>query len=364
MILIVPVYAADIPQMIDSYGIDTHITDNELSVVRDTIISDFNTDAVIKAMMSGEEIPGIKGLPNKVIDIFFGELKTALKGALIILSIMIICSFVTTMKSSFMSSEVSSVTDAVCVTSSAMVAAVILKQLISVGVASVAGGTAFVKSLTPAMVILLFASGNALSAGALEFWLFFLIEAMVYVVEYIFIPMVCCYIALCAADSIFDGIRLSKIADLFKSFLSFSLGFMLTLFTGVITISQLIRSVGDAATSKAVKFTVSSAVPVVGKIISDAADLVISFSYLIKSAFGVFGIISVILIFLIPVIKIGVQMIVFRIIAALSDTLGNEKLTRLLSGFASGITYIFSINICVCVFMVLSLGLVVMTGVR
>lgn len=363
-IIIIPVSASDVTEVLDEFNIDTGEIDGELYSVREDILSDFSADTVISAMLEGEDIPGTSGLWGKITDLFLGELKTALKGSLIILGILIICSLITVMKGSVAGGEVSQVTDAVCVIAATLVVSAILKQLITAGLSSVASGVSFIKSLTPAMVVLLFTSGNTISAGALEFWIFFLLEAMAHAVEYVFIPLVCCYLALSAADAIFEGVKLSKVADLFKTFLGFSLGFMLTVFTGFITINQIVRSVGDAATSKAVKFTVSSAVPVVGKIISDAADLVISFSYVIKSAFGVFGIIAVALIFLIPIIKIGTQMVVFRIIAALSDTLGNSKLTKLLSSFATAITYVFSINICVCVFMVISLGLIVMSGVK
>ncbi|MBR2743311.1 MAG: stage III sporulation protein AE [Clostridia bacterium] len=355
--------AADIGAL-DGFGIDARAADNELYGVRAALFPEFGAEAVTGAIVGGSGLEGIRNIPNRVADIFFGELKSALKGALLILGVMILCSVITVFGGSFAAGEVSQTADAVCALSASLVMISVLKDVIATGMSAVSGGVSFVKALTPAMVILLFTGGEAASAGTLEFWLFFLIEAMSHAVEYVFIPLICCRLALSSADAVFDGVKLSGLCNLISGFLNFSLGLMLTVFTGFITLNRVVASIGDAAAGRTVKFTVSNAVPVVGKIISDAADLVISYSHIIKSAFGVFGIIGVVLIFLIPLIKIGAQLVVFKITAALSETLGNERLTKLLNGFAAAISYIFSLNVCVCVFMVISIGLTVSVGAK
>ena len=366
MLLTISVHAGayDITDAFDDFDIDARAADSALYDVRADLLPDYTLNNVTDAMINGREIDVIKGMPEKISSLLLSEFKASLKDAVFILAVIIVCSVVTAVKGSFAENEISKTADAVCVVSAALTLVLILKELIGICIKTVANGVLFIKALTPAIVILMFSSGDHVSAGSLEFWLFFLLEVMSHVIEYIFIPLVCARLSLSAADSIFDGIRLKGLSELIGSVLNFSLGLMLTVFTGFITINRVAASVGDAAAGKTVKFTVSNAVPIVGKIISDSADLVISFSHVIKTAFGVFGIIGVVLIFLAPVVRIGARLLVLKLTAALSETLGNTRLTGLLSSFASAATYIFSINICVCVFMVVSLGLTVVMGAK
>ena len=363
IILSVHAGAAGVADAFDAMNIDARGADAALYEAGGMIIPDISSRDVVGALISGTELPGADEVFQKLYDLAFGELRAALKGAAAMLAVIILCSIVTAAGSSFASGEVSRTADAVCVVSGALTMTLVLKDMISVCIDTVSGGVSFIKALTPTMVLLMFTGGDAVGAGTLEFRLFFIIEAMAQAVEYFFIPLVCCRLALCAADAVFDGIKLSGLAGLIKSALNFSLGLMLTVFTGFITINRIAASVGDAA-GKTVRFTVSNAVPVVGKIISDSADLVITYSHVIKSAFGVFGMTGVILIFLSPLIRIGARLLIFRLAAALSETLGSPRLCALFGGFAEAVTYIFSISVCVCVFLIITLGLTTWAGAK
>lgn len=344
--------------------IDTSKIDSTLYDTTKDLNIDFRAENVIINLLSGKGIDFNKGFFENLSDLFFLEIRNALKGAVLIFSIIIICSLISVLQTSFAQSEVSNIANSICIVSSSFVVVSILKQLVSVGIGSINSSIVFIKSLGPAMALLLFASGQPIASGSFAMWLFLLVEGMVSLISYVFIPLLYCYLAISIADSIFSNISMKKVADLIKGFISFGLGLMLTVFTSVISIQSIAQNIGDMTANKAVKYTISSAVPVVGKIISDAADVVISFSHILKNAFGLFGIICVILIFLIPIIKIGVQIIVFKVINALAHTLGNSQISNLLECFCSTIMLIFSISISVCIFIIISLGLIVISGVK
>ena len=83
-------------------------------------------------------------------------------------------------------------------------------------------------------------------------------------------------------------------------------------------------------TSKTAKAIVSTAVPVVGKILGDAVDTVIGCGIILKNAIGLVGIIIIIGICVIPIIKLLVLTISYKLIASLSQPIADNKITELL----------------------------------
>lgn len=83
-------------------------------------------------------------------------------------------------------------------------------------------------------------------------------------------------------------------------------------------------------TAKTTKAVVSSAIPVVGKILGDAVDTVLGCGIILKNAVGLVGIIIVIGICIVPIIKLGVITLVYKLIAGISQPIADEKITGLL----------------------------------
>ena len=82
---------------------------------------------------------------------------------------------------------------------------------------------------------------------------------------------------------------------------------MMYLFTGFMAVSGLLSGHVDATALKAAKVTVSGMVPVVGGIISDAAETVLYSAGLLKGAVGTFGMLAVFAVFASPFLKMGLH---------------------------------------------------------
>lgn len=82
---------------------------------------------------------------------------------------------------------------------------------------------------------------------------------------------------------------LKRIAGTLKWVVTSVLTVVLLVFVGYLTVSGVIAALPDAVTVKAAKFTMSSLVPVVGGILSDAAETVLAGARILKNAVGVFG---------------------------------------------------------------------------
>lgn len=86
----------------------------------------------------------------------------------------------------------------------------------------------------------------------------------------------------------------------------------------------------DGITAKTAKTVVSSAVPVVGKILGDAVDTVLGCGVVLKNAVGIVGVIIVVGICIIPIIKLAILLIAYKLLATVSQPIADNKIVSLL----------------------------------
>lgn len=75
---------------------------------------------------------------------------------------------------------------------------------------------------------------------------------------------------------------------------------------------------------------VSSAIPVVGKILGDAVDTVLGCGIILKNAIGLVGVIIIIGICIMPIIKLATLTITYKLLASATQPIADEKITNLL----------------------------------
>ena len=92
----------------------------------------------------------------------------------------------------------------------------------------------------------------------------------------------------------------------------------------------------DAATVKAAKFTISNLVPVVGGVISDTAETLLAGASVLRNAAGVFGMLAVLGICVVPFLNLGVHYLMYKCTAALAATAsGNGRITGLIESLGA-----------------------------
>ena len=114
----------------------------------------------------------------------------------------------------------------------------------------------------------------------------------------------------------FEGLK--RVASAIKWAVTAALCAILLIFVGYLTVSGAVAGTADAAAVKAAKFAMSSVVPVVGGILSDAAETVLAGAGILKNVVGVFGMLVVLGICLVPFLQLGIHYLAYKFTAALS----------------------------------------------
>ena len=232
-------------------------------------------------------------------------------------------------------------------------------QVITMIKESVQNLVGFIDMLIPILLTLIITTGNIVSAGMLQPILLFIITFIGNFINNIILPLVLVSTALGIVSKISDRIQIDKLSKFFKSSVVWILGVVLTLFVGVVSLEGNLSSSVDGVTAKTAKAAVSSFIPVVGKILSDAVDTVIGCSSILKNAIGIIGVVVVIGICIAPIIKLTILMAVYYLGAALCQPIADSKIISLLEQMGDTFKILLAILCSVSVMLIIGITLVI-----
>lgn len=210
------------------------------------------------------------------------------------------------------------------------------------------------KLLFPVMTAALAAQGGVTSSAALYAGTAAFDMVLSSLISNFFLPMVYLFLALAAANAATGEEILKKLQDMVKNFLSWCLKILLTVYTTYMSITGVVSGTTDAVTLKATKVTISSVVPVVGGILSDASEAVLVGAGLMKNAAGVYGILAVLAIFLEPFLRIGAHYLVLKATSALCFVFGTKEMSGLIEDFSSAMGLILAMTGSACLILLIS----------
>ena len=98
------------------------------------------------------------------------------------------------------------------------------------------------------------------------------------------------------------------------------------------------------AAVKAAQTAVSGAVPVVGSILAESAEMVLSAAHSLRAAIGAAGVLGVLLACLAPLVRLSVQFLLYRAAAFVSAVSGVKPLERLLEQLGDAFTLVLGMT--------------------
>ena len=191
------------------------------------------------------------------------------------------------------------------------------------------------KALLPTLAAAVAASGGIVSASARQVATVFFSNLLLTLIRNVLLPLVYFYVASAAAGAMLPGEPLKRIAAGIKKVVTWALTGSLVLFTGYLTLTGAASTSADALVLQMTRSVISTAVPVVGGIISQASGSVLSGAGLLKNSLGVFGMLAVLATCLTPFLHMAVQYLLYKVTAFLAGTAGNGTLVELIDALGS-----------------------------
>ena len=203
-------------------------------------------------------------------------------------------------------------------------------SLIGLGTAAMQDLADLTKLLLPTMAAALAGCGGVFTASAWQIGTLFAADALTTLIHELLLPLVYCHIALASAGAALPESGLDKLADGLKKLISWLLCGAVAVFTLYLSVSGVLTGSADRAAVKAAQTAVSGAVPVVGSILAESAEALLSAAHSLRAAIGAVGVVGVLLVCLAPLVQLGVQFLLYRAAAFVSAVGGVKPLERLL----------------------------------
>lgn len=194
----------------------------------------------------------------------------------------------------------------------------------------------FSAALIPVYAASVAASGSPMAAAATSTATLLFSNALIWLASRLMIPLLHVHILMLAAGLLAENRLLLGASELFRKGTLAFFRYFLMLYTGYITMSGLIASGSDAVAVRTAKAAISGSVPMLGSVISDVSEALLSGAMLLRHTVGVFGFLSALAICLTPFAAAGARMLVFRLTSLVASSLCGGALSKLLDGVAEG----------------------------
>lgn len=211
-----------------------------------------------------------------------------------------------------------------------------LHGLMSLCMETIQSMDTFSVSMMPVMASAVTISGAPSTAVLTYGATMFVFDLTVSIITGLLVPAVNGYIAVITVNAAIGNDMLSRMAAFLKWIVSGTLKILLTGFVAYITISGTVSHGLDNGAVKAAKFALSGSVPIVGGIISGATDTLLSGAIVLKNALGVFGMICIAAICIIPFLRVGISYLIFKAGTAVLSPVTPPQLSKLMEGITSG----------------------------
>lgn len=288
----------------------------------------------------------------------FGILKTALRSGILLLAIVLFCSLAdsaTDLGAATAQASPMVGTLAVCA-----VAVADVHSLMGLGKAAIARMADFGAVLMPALAAAAAAGGAPVGAAARHTATVLFSNILFQIISKVLIPLTYAYVATAAIHAALENAGLKRLSGTLKGLVTGALTTLMLVFVGYLTISGVISGTTDAISLKTAKFAISGSVPVVGGVLSDAAETVLVSAGLLRNAVGIFGTLVILGVCLTPFLRMGIHYLVYKLTAALCATVSAGKLTGLIDAISGafalelGMTACCGMMLLICVISCLS----------
>lgn len=315
-----------IEQQKETFGINSFIENaNEYT---GEFFNDIDISNILISAISGEVDNNT--IYERIQNLFGDELKTGIKTLLSILVIIIIHSILKSVSENLENDTISTIiyyVQYIAIVTIIMSNFTDIVQMVKDTANNLVG---FMNCLVPILLSLMIYTGSITTSSILEPIILFMINFIGNLIETVFIPLTLIIAVICIVSKISDKVQIEKLAKFMKSSMIWILGIILTIFVGVLSIEGTLSSSVDGITAKTAKAVVSSAVPIVGKILGDAVDTVLGCGIVLKNAIGFVGVIVIIGICIMPIIKLGILTICYKLVSSVCEPIADGKIINLL----------------------------------
>ena len=326
------------------------------------VFEDFDFKEIANPLHKKSYLFNPENILSKAFGLFAHEIKTNIHTMILLVVLSIIWAIVSNIQSSYNTKGVS---QSAFFAFYPIILGLIIKGMndcLTLAEQAISDQVLFMKSAVPVYIGIVMSTGYVTSAMGMEPVFLYFIQLISGFMEKIVLPLVFWISVLNMTNCITDRFSIRKLIEFVKQVIKWTLGITMTLFIGILGMSGIATSVSDGLGIKTLKYAVGNFVPVVGGLLSDSVNTVLSSISLIKNTVGIAGVITIVLMCAVPAIKMLALIGVFKLTAGVVEPLSDKRITEMISEAANTVTFIFLILFSVTIMFILGVTIVLNIG--
>lgn len=280
---------------------------------------------------------------NGILRYFFQEVIVNFHLLAKLLVLAVIYSLLRNMQSSFGGGTVGKMAYIVCYLAVMGLAIGSFRVALETGKNAIDQMVTFMQAIVPVLMTVLAAMGGIVSVSIFQPLTVMVISLISTLMGNMVLPLICISAVLTLIGHISSDFPLSRLSGLFKEAAMGLMGLFLCVFSGAVLIQGAISSVADGVSLQTAKFATKTFIPVVGGMFSDAWEMVLGCSLLIRNAIGGIGVLVILISLLFPAVKIVSIILTYRLAAALIQPIGDSNLVDCLGSIGNSLLLIFAV---------------------
>lgn len=278
---------------------------------------------------------GLQSLLERAGQYLPGVLRSGLRSAYMLLAIVVLCG----MAEGVQSAGIGTGGLNICIMAGALAITAIsandMSTMMGLGRSTIDRMQGFAQVLLPITAVCSALAGAAAQAAARQVATALFFNLLLTLIDRLLVPLVYAYVAACTAYAAVGNQGLKKLAQVLKWVVTRSLTALLVLFVTYLTVSGTLAGTTDAAALKTAKLAITTAIPVVGGILSNAAQTLLVGAGVMKNTVGVFGLLAVLGLCLIPFLQLGAHYLTYKFSGTLAATMADRRLAELIDGIST-----------------------------
>ena len=296
---------------------------------------------------------------EKIFSMFGENSHTAFTGMSVCLGIMLLCAMSEGFNITLEKKGISEMIGTMCICTAIIVP---LCSTISRAVEVLNGVSGFMVLLVPIMSGLIISTGKEITGTSYYTVMMTAGNAVSAVSAKLVSPLMNVFLALTVTSSLSVKMNLGSLCESVYKFAKWALMFVMGIFTAVLSLQTIMTSSMDNVSQKALRFAVSSFVPVVGGALGEALNTFNGSIELLKTGAGVFVIIASVLL----IMPVAAECIVWQfsmfVLASVGDIIGLGTMPRIFRSVSKAVAMMTGLLFCVMAVFVISTGIILLLG--
>jgi len=298
------------------------------SDLTDGLSDHFTLENILDATLEGKSIFESPELIDSFKQLFLYEVKSALVIGIEILTICIIIGLLKNLSGSFGSKSISEIGNLACMIVIVGLAMVNFQDVYTMTFDAVKTLVYTTEILLPVLMGILISMGQITTGTIMSPLTLSAVAIFQHIIKNIILPAVFISCIFTILNCLTEKDYVNQLAKFLRKASLYITGILITLMSGIISIQGLIAQTSDGLIMGTAKYSLDAFIPIVGGFTADTMELFLKCMSSIKNIVGLFGILLIVVMMLVPILKTIVIALIYKITSILIEPVATKKIAE------------------------------------